>query len=63
MSLEPPVSVLVVPLRRDAESAARLKERARGLASLTDARLLPVYAQGEEGTLLWLATRKLDGRL
>ena len=63
VSLERPVSVLVVPLPQDAESAATLRERARGLASLTDARLLPVYAQGEEGTLLWLATRKLDGRL
>ena len=62
MSLERPVSVLVVPLPQDAESAATLRERARGRASLTDARLLPVYAQGEDGTLLWLATRKLDGR-
>ena len=62
VSLERPVSVLVVPLPQDAESAATLRERARGRASLTDARLLPVYAQGEDGTLLWLATRKLDGR-
>ena len=63
VSLERPVSVLVVPLPQDAENAATLRERARGRASLTDARLLPVYAQGEDGTLLWLATRKLDGRL
>ena len=62
VSLERPVSILVVPLPQDAESAATLRERARGRASLTDARLLPVYAQGEDGTLLWLATRKLDGR-
>ena len=37
VSLERPVSVLVVPLPQDAESAATLRERARGRASLTDA--------------------------
>ena len=41
---------------------AALRERARQLAAVTDARLLPVYGQGEDEHVLWLATRQIAGR-
>lgn len=61
-SLERPVSVLVTPVPADEQSASALRDRARRLAGITDARLLPVYGQGEEGERLWLATRRTSGQ-
>lgn len=61
-SLERPVSVLVAPVPADEQSASTLRDRARRLAGVTDARLLPVYGQGEEGAQLWLATRRMSGQ-
>ena len=59
---ERPVSVLVTPVPADEESASALRDRARRLAAVTDARLLPVYGQGEDGAQLWLATRRTSGQ-
>ena len=41
--------------------AHAVRERARRIAAVTDPRLLPVYGQGEEDDVLWLATRQLAG--
>ena len=61
VALERPVSILVTPLS-DAEGAAQaVRELARRIAAVTDPRLLPVYGQGEDNDVLWLATGRLAG--
>ena len=53
--------MLVIALPdNDAERDA-IRARARTLSAIADARLLPIYGQGEDNGLLWLATRKLEG--
>jgi hypothetical protein len=61
-ALERPVFVIVVPLPKDPTAADEVRGRARRLASVTDARLLPVYGQGENQQVVWLATRQIDGK-
>ncbi len=60
--LDRPVLVLATRLPADADAAEEIRQRARRLATLSDARVLPVYGQGEEDGVLWLATRRVRGR-
>ena len=58
--LDRPVSVLATTLP-DGAAATAVRERARKLASISDARLLPIYGQGEDGDVLWVAIRRVAG--
>ncbi|HZQ64515.1 MAG TPA: hypothetical protein VFA66_04735 [Gaiellaceae bacterium] len=61
--LQRPVTLVVAHLREEeGDDREAVRGRARTLAGLGDARLLPVYAQGEDGGVVWLTTRHLDGR-
>ena len=59
--LERPVSLVVTALPGDEAALVALRERARRLVAVSDARLLPVYGQGEDEQVLWLATRQIVG--
>lgn len=60
--LDRPVSVVITPLPVDQAGRDAIHARARVFAGLADARLLPVYGQGDDDAVLWLTTRHLEGQ-
>ena len=56
------VSMVVTPLPADQAGRDLIRARARAFAGLADARLLPVYGQGDDDAFLWLTTRHVVGR-
>ena len=60
--LDRSVSVVITPLPADQAGRDPIRARARAFAGLADARLLPVYGQGDDDAVIWLTTRQLDGR-
>ena len=60
--LDRSVSVVITPLPADQAGRDPIRARARAFAGLADARLLPVYGQGDDDAVLWLSTRHLEGQ-